>query len=381
MNNILLMLPGPVNVEPNVLAAMSKNIVNHRGDEFGRIYNETCEKMSKVFKTQNQSYILTSSGTGGMEAAIANIANPKEKILSVVGGKFGERFADIARVHGIDVEELAIEWGTAVTPEAIEAALEADENIKAVSLIHNETSTGVAAPIKEIGKVMKNYDALYVVDTVSSLAGDNVEVDKYGIDVCVTGSQKCLAAPPGLSAITLSDDAWKAVENVDAQTYYFNMKKYRESGNKNPAQTPYTPSVSSIYGLLEALNDIEKEGLDNRIARHHKNAEACRNAVKALGLDLFAEEEHASCTVTAVKMPEGKTDDEIRGTMLNKYGVQLAGGQDHLKGKIFRIGHMGSTNYKELAITFTALGMTLNEAGIDVEAGAGVTALAETYLQ
>lgn len=259
MNDTLLMLPGPVNVAPNVLAAMSKGIVNHRGAEFGKIYNETCDAMSRVFKTDNQSYIFTSSGTGGMEAAIANIANPKEKILSVVGGKFGERFADIARVHGIDVEELAVEWGTAVTPEAIEAALEADENIKAVSLIHNETSTGVAAPIKEIGKVMKNYDALFVVDTVSSLGGDEVDVDKFGIDVCVTGSQKCLAAPPGLSMITLSDDAWKAVEGVNPQTYYFNMKKYRDSGNKNPAQTPYTPSVSLIYGLQEALNDIEKK--------------------------------------------------------------------------------------------------------------------------
>ena len=380
MNDTLLMLPGPVNVAPNVLAAMSKGIVNHRGAEFGKIYNETCDAMSRVFKTDNQSYIFTSSGTGGMEAAIANIANPKEKILSVVGGKFGERFADIARVHGIDVEELAVEWGTAVTPEAIEAALEADENIKAVSLIHNETSTGVAAPIKEIGKVMKNYDALFVVDTVSSLGGDEVDVDKFGIDVCVTGSQKCLAAPPGLSMITLSDDAWKAVEGVNPQTYYFNKKKYRDSGNKNPAQTPYTPSVSLIYGLQEALNDIEKEGLDNRVARHHLNAEASRNASKALGFELFAEEEHASCTVTALKIPEGLTDDDIRGTMLNKYGVQLAGGQDHLKGNVFRIGHMGVTNYKELAITFTALGMTLKEKGVDVDAGAGVAALADTYI-
>ena len=381
MDNTLLMLPGPVNVAPNVLAAMSKDIVNHRGDEFGVIYNETCERMSKVFKTNNQSYILTSSGTGAMEAAISNIAGPKDKILSVVGGKFGERFADIAKTHGIDVEELAVEWGTAVSPEAVKVALEADENIKAVSVVHNETSTGVAAPIEEIGKVMKNYDALYIVDTVSSLGGDYVNVDKFGIDVCVTGSQKCLAAPPGLAAITLSDDAWKEVEKTDAKTYYFNMKKYRDSGNKDPAQTPYTPSVSLIYGLEESHNDIEKEGLDNRVARHHLNAKASRNAVKALGLELFAKESCASSTVTAVKMPEGLSDKDVRGTMLNKYRIQLAGGQDHLKGNIFRIGHMGVVNYKELAMTFTALGMTLKECGKDIEPGAGVTALADTFLE
>ena len=380
MDEILLMLPGPVNVAPNVLKAMSENIVNHRGEKFGEIYTETCEKMSKVFKTDNQSYILTSSGTGGMEAAISNVANPKDKILNIVGGKFGGRFMDIAKIHGIDTTELAVEWGTAVTPEAVKEALDEDEDIKAVTIVHNETSTGVAAPIKEIGKVLKNYDALYVVDTVSSLGGDYVNVDDFGIDVCVTGSQKCLAAPPGLSAITLSDDAWKVVENVDSHSYYFNMQKYKKSGNSIPPQTPYTPSVSLIYGLLEALNDIEKEGLDERVKRHHQNAEACRNAAKALDLEIFPDEKVSSATVTAIKIPEGKTDSDIRGTMLNKYGVQLAGGQDHLKGNIFRIGHMGLTNYKELAITFTALGMTLKGLGFDIEAGAGVSALAESYL-
>lgn len=380
MDNILLMLPGPVNVAPNVLKAMNENIVNHRGDRFGEIYTEVCAKMSKVFKTENQSYIFTASGTGAMEAAISNVAGKGEKMLNVVGGKFGGRFKEIADIHGINSTELAVEWGTAVSPQSIKEALDADENIKAVTMVHNETSTGVAAPIKEVGKVMKDYDALLVVDTVSSLAGDNVDVDKYGIDVCVTGSQKCLAAPPGLSAITMSEDAWKVAEKVDSNSYYFNMLKYRKSGNSTPPQTPYTPSVSLIYGLLEALNDIEREGLDNRIARHHLNAEATRAAVKALGLEIFPDEKVSSATVTAVKMPEEYNDSQIRGTMLDKYGVQLAGGQDHLKGNIFRIGHMGTTGYKELAITFTALGMTLKGLGADIEAGAGVSALADSFI-
>jgi aspartate aminotransferase-like enzyme len=336
--------------------------------------------MSKVFQTSNDSYLLTGSGTAAMEAGIANTVAPGEKMLNVVGGKFGERFMKIAQTHGIDAQELAVEWGTAVTPQAIEEALEADEDIKAVSVIHNETSTGVAAPIEEIGKVMKNYDALYIVDTVSSLAGDEVNVDKFGIDVCLTGSQKCIAAPPGMGAITLSDDAWAAVDKVETNTFYLDLKAARKSGSKVPPETPYTPSVSLTYAMNEALKIIMEEGLDNRVARHHKAAKASVAAVKALGLELFADEAVSSATVTAVKMPEGVTDAEFRGTTRDKYGVELAGGQDHLKGNIFRIGHMGTISYKELVQTFAAIGMTLKGLGVIDDAGAGVSSITESYL-
>ncbi len=287
----------------------------------------------------------------------------------------------IANSFGIDAQELAVEWGgTAVTPEQVKIALENDEDIKAVTVVHNETSTGVAAPIEEIGKVMKNYDALYIVDTVSSLGGDRVDVDNYGIDICVTGSQKCLAAPPGLAAITLNDEAWKVIDNTDSNTYYLDMKKYKKSGAGTPPETPYTPSVSLIYALFEALKIIKEEGLENRVVRHETAAEASRNAVKALGLEIFPDEKVSSTTVTAVKMPENVTDAELRGTMRNKYKVELAGGQDHLKGNIFRIGHMGNISYKELAITFSALGMTLKGLGFDIDMGAGVAAVNESYL-
>lgn len=380
MDDILLMLPGPTTVAPRVLEAMSRAVVNHRSALYGEILTETTELMSKVFQTQNQSYLLTGSGTAAMEAAINNVVNPKEKILNVVGGKFGERFMKIAQAHGIDTTELAVEWGTAVTPEAIAEALDADEDIKAVTVVHNETSTGVAAPIEEIGKVMKNYDALYLVDTVSSLGGDYVDVDKFGIDACVTGSQKCLAAPPGMAAITFSDDAWAACENVNPRNFYLDMKAYRKSGNKNPPETPYTPSVSLTYAMYEALKIVEEEGLENRVARHQKAAKASVAAVKALGLELFADEAVSSNTVTAVKMPEGITDKEFRGTTRDKYGVELAGGQDHLKGNVFRIGHMGNISYKELAITFSAIGMTLKGLGLDVNPGAGVSSITESYL-
>ena len=380
MDDILLMLPGPTTVHPRVLNAMSKAVVNHRGAKYGEILTETTELMSEVFKTQNKSYLITGSGTAVMEAGIANTVAPGEKMLNVVGGKFGERFMKIAQAHGIETKELAVEWGTAVTPEAIAEALDEDEDIKAISVIHNETSTGVAAPIKEIGKVMKNYDALYIVDTVSSLAGDDVDADKYGIDVCVTGSQKCLAAPPGMAAITLSDDAWSAVDKVETNTFYLDMKAARKSGNKNPPETPYTPSVSLTYAMNEALKIVIEEGIDNRIARHHKAAKASVDAVKALGLELFADEKVSSATVTAVKMPEGISDGDFRGTTRDKYGVELAGGQDHLKGNIFRIGHMGNISYKELTQTFAAIGMTLKGLGIIEDAGAGVSSITESYL-
>ena len=380
MNDILLMLPGPTTVHPRVLNAMSKAVVNHRGAKYGEILTETTELMSKVFQTPNKSYLLTGSGTASMEAAVANTVAPGEKILNVVGGKFGERLLKISETHGIDAKELAVEWGTAVDPKLIAEALDEDEDIKAVTVIHNETSTGVAAPIEEIGKVMKNYDALYIVDTVSSLAGDEVNVEKFEIDVCFTGSQKCLAAPPGMAAITLSDEAWAAVDKVETNTFYLDLKAARKSGDKVPPQTPYTPSVSLTYAMNEALKMIMEEGLDARVARHHKAAKASVAAVKALGLELFADEAVSSATVTAVKMPEGITDDQFRGTTRDKYGVELAGGQDHLKGNIFRIGHMGNISYKELVQTFAAIGMTLKGLGVTDDAGAGVASIAESYL-
>ena len=336
--------------------------------------------MSKVFQTPNKSYLLTGSGTAAMEAGVANTVAPGEKILNVVGGKFGERLLKISQTHGLEAKELEVEWGTAVDPKLIAEALDEDEDIKAVTVIHNETSTGVAAPIEEIGKVMKNYDALYIVDTVSSLAGDEVNVEKFGIDVCFTGSQKCLAAPPGMAAITLSDDAWAAVDKVETNTFYLDLKAARKSGDKAVPETPYTPSVSLTYAMNEALKMVMEEGLDARVARHHKAAKASVAAVKALGLELFADEAVSSATVTAVKMPEGITDADFRGTTRDKYGVELAGGQDHLKGNIFRIGHMGNVSYKELTQTFAAIGMTLKGLGVTDDAGAGVASIAESYL-
>lgn len=380
MNETLLMIPGPTRVAPRVLKAMSENIVNHRSAAFGEIITETTEMMSEVFQTENQSYILTGSGTAAMEAALSSIVEKGDKILNIVGGKFGERFMEITEVHGGNPTELEVGWGYGVDPKNVKYILEEEEDIKAVTIVHNETSTGVTNPIDEVGKVVKDYDALYVVDTVSSLGGDDVFVDGYNIDICVTGSQKCLAAPPGMAAITLSDDAWKVVENTPTSNYYLDMKIYRKSGSKTPPETPYTPSVSLTYAMREALNAVMEEGLENRVKRHELAALATRNGVKALGLELFAQPDVSSNTVTAIRMPEGVTDPQLRGTMRDKYRIELAGGQSHLKGNIFRIGHMGNITEREIIATISALEMTLKGLDMDICLGEGVAAVEEAYL-
>ena len=380
MYETLLMIPGPTMVSPRVLKAMSKSIVNHRSAVFGEILNDTNDMMSEVFQTENKSYLITGSGTAAMEAALGNVIEKGDKILNIVGGKFGERFMQITETHQGNPVELEVEWGHAVNPDDVRYILEEEEDIKAVTIVHNETSTGVANPIEEVGKILKDYDALYVVDTVSSLGGADVQVDNYGIDMCVTGSQKCLAAPPGMAAITLNDDAWDVVDKTESKSYYLDMKSYRKSGDKKVPETPYTPSVSLMYAMNEALNIIMEEGLEARIKRHEQAAKATINGVKAMGLELFAKEDVSSTTVTAINIPEGMTDKNLRGTMRNKYRIELAGGQDHLKGNVFRIGHMGNISHREIISTIAALEMALKEFGYEVELGSGVAAVQETYM-
>lgn len=380
MNETLLMIPGPTRVAPRVLKAMSENIVNHRSAIFGEILTETTEMMSEVFQTENQSYILTGSGTAAMEAALGNVVEKGDKVLNIVGGKFGQRFMQIAETHGGIPIELEVEWGYGVDPSDVKYVLDEEEDIKAVTIVHNETSTGVTNPIDEVGKIVKDYNALYVVDTVSSLGGDDVFVDGYNIDICVTGSQKCLAAPPGMAALTLSNDAWEVVDKTPTSTYYLDMKRYRKSGSAHPPETPYTPSVSLMYAMREALNAIMEEGLESRVKRHQLAALATRNGIKAIGLELFAQQEVSSNTVTAIKIPEGVTDKQLRGTMRDTYRIEMAGGQDHLKGNVFRIGHMGNITEREIVATMSALEMTLKGLGLDVCLGNGVAAAQETYL-
>lgn len=360
----LLMIPGPIPVHPRVLRAMSMKILPHRGDEFNKIFMEQTERLKKIFKTTNEVFIITGSGTAAMDAAIANTIEPGDKVLCITSGKFGERFRDIVKAYKGTPVELKYQWGAPVKIEDVKNALEQDPLIKIVTMVHNETSTGVKNPVAEIGNIVKNSKALLVVDTISSLAGDDIEVDKWSVDICVSGSQKCLGLPPGMAFISISQKAWSVIEKTDETCYYLNLKKYKN----NKYKAPYTQPVSMTYGLKEALNIIEENGIENWIKKHETMAKATREAAKSMGLSLLPyDEKICSNTVTSIKVPDGIDGLELIKLMREKYGIIVAGGQDHLKGKIIRIGHMGYVSEKEIIVTMACLYMSLKELGYNKE--------------
>ncbi|MHA1208963.1 MAG: pyridoxal-phosphate-dependent aminotransferase family protein [Candidatus Freyarchaeota archaeon] len=376
----LLMIPGPTPIADSTLRAMSRQMISHRGKEFGEILTECTENLKKVFRTENELFILTSSGTGAMEAAISNVIEPGDKVLCPTFGKFSKRFKLIVEAYGGVPVELPFEWGEAPESGLIEEALEKENDVKAVTITHNETSTGVRVTLDEISRIVKRHDTLLIVDAISSMGGDYVPVDDWKIDICVSGSQKCFSIPPGLAFISVSERAWEEINRTKRRTFYFDLPAYRESYRKSPPQTPYTPALTFFYALQNSLRLMVEEGLDNVIARHNRVAQATREAIKALELELFPKkEETCSVTVTAVRMPEGVHDKDLRGTMQKDYGVLISGGQEKLKGKIFRIGHMGHVTDREILTTIYALEQSLKKLGQRIELGAGIEAAAKVF--
>ncbi len=375
-NDYLLMIPGPIPVHPRVLRAMSMKILPHRGEEFNKIFIEQSERLKKIFKTKNEVFIIAGSGTAAMDAAIANIVEPGDKVLCITSGKFGERFKDIVKAYKGNVIELKYQWGMPVNIDDVKNALEKDSSIKAVTMVHNETSTGVRNPVSEVGKIVNNTNTLLIVDTISSLAGDNIEVDKWGIDICASGSQKCIGLPPGLSFISISQKAWDVIEKTEGTCYYLNLKKYKN----NKYKAPYTQPVSMTYGLKEALDIIEENGLENWINKHAVMAKATREAAKSMGLSLFPHDEKiCSSTVTSIKVPDGVDGLDLIKLMREKYGIIVAGGQDHLKGKIIRIGHMGCVSEKEIIVTMACLQMALKELGYNTDLPSFLNKITESF--
>ena len=364
----LLMIPGPTMVPNTVLTSMANPIIGHRTKDYGELLEDTIEKMKKVFMTENDVYLITGSGTSAMDMAISNTVDKGDKVLTITNGNFGERFCKIAEVYGAEVIKLENEWGDNAKPEQVKEILEENPDIKVVTVVHNETSTGVKNPIEEIGNIVKDYDALYVVDTVSSLGGDYVDVDKFNIDICVTGSQKCIAAPPGMAAISVSEKAWDVINATETKSFYLDIKAYKKR-YETKKETPYTPSVSLTYAMNEALEIVLDEGLENRFKRHEKLAKATIAGLEAMGIELFAKEWARSVTVTSAKYPEGITDSEFRGLLANKYGILVAGGQGQASGKIFRVGHMGEAREYHVLGTLAAIEMAFNELGLDVDGG------------
>ncbi len=375
----LLMIPGPVPVLPRIREAMSKPMIFHRGDEFGTMYGEIVALLRTVFQTRNDPFVLSGSGTCAMEAAIGNLVDKDTKIVCIANGKFGERFADIAGRYTAQVKSLNTTWGGSIDLEAVKDALESN-NPDVVTMVHNETSTGILNPAREVGKLVKKHDAIFVLDCVTTIGGDEAPVDDLGADVAIVGSQKCLGAPPGMSAISVSETAWSSIREKRAnRPFYMDLEAYKKSYGKN--QTPYTPAVPLFFALREALEVIKEEGMERRIKRHRTLSKAARAAATGLGLSLFPELNEVSNysnTVTAINIPPALTDVQLKGGM-KKRGIVVAGGQAELKGKIFRIASMGNITGKDMLKTVQALEEVLLEAGAIKAADNGLEA-AKTVL-
>ncbi|MCX5693473.1 MAG: alanine--glyoxylate aminotransferase family protein [Candidatus Omnitrophica bacterium] len=370
-----LLTPGPTPIPPRVLETMARPIIHHRTPEFQRIIQEVEEDLKYVYQTKNEVLIFTASGTGAMEGAITNLLSLGDKALVVRGGKFGERFGEICQAYGIEFVALDVEWGKTVDPKKIDDILKKDKKIKAVYTTLCETSTGVATDIEAIGRVLKNYEAALVVDAISGLAAIPIKTDEWGADVVVSGSQKGLMIPPGLAFVSVSPKAWQMIEKSTLPKYYFDFKAYKKALGKT--DTPFTPAVNLMIALREALKIIKEEGLDVIFERHKKMAFAVRGAVKVMGLELFSPDAYSD-GVTAVKVPQGIDGEKLVKIMRDKYGVGIAGGQDELKGKIFRIATMGYITATDLIVCIATLETVLSEMGYKFQLGSGVGALEET---
>ncbi len=370
----LLMIPGPTAVPQSILLAGASPMINHRGPEFKAALEECTEGLKRVFQTAHEMYILTASGTGGLEAAVVNMLSPGDHLLSVSIGVFGDRFADIAETYGAEVEKMDFEMGAAADPGKIQERLAGDtgKEIKAVLVTQNETSTGVTNDLAAIGPMVREHGALLLVDGISSLIAMDCRMDEWKMDVLVAGSQKAFMIPPGLCFIAINERAQAAMKQSKMPRYYFDLakaKSYLEQG-----QTPWTPAVPQVFQLRAALRLLEKEGLQACFARHARLAKAAREGVKALGLKLLADESCASNAVTSVRKPEGVKVADLRKLMREKYGVVLAGGQRSLKDDVFRIGHLGYVGEADIIATLGLLGLGLKELGVKADPTAGVRA-------
>lgn len=348
-----LRIPGPTPCPDEVLQAMTKQMINHRGPEFARILNRVTESLKILFQTRNDVFLLTGSGTGGLEAAVVNTLSPGDTVLSVSIGVFGDRFTSIAEQYGAEVIPLKFEWGKAADPDEVRRALEKEPKIKAVLITHNETSTGVTNDLASLSSVIKEFDKLLIVDAISSLGSINLPVDEWGCDIAVTGSQKGWMAPPGLAMVSVSETAWQAHANARMPRFYWDFSRARSYQEKG--QTPWTPAISTVFAMNTSLGMMLDEGLPNIIARHARIGQLARDGAKSLGLTLFADEDFASNTVTAINAPEGVNANDLRKILLAENEIVLGGGQQRLDGMIFRIGHLGLVAEEDVQAVISAL--------------------------
>ena len=371
-----LMIPGPTPVPERILLEIAKHPIGHRSTEFSKILESVYRDLKYVFQTQNDVIVYTSSGTGVMDAALSNLINEGDKVLSLVIGNFSRRLSKIAQGLGADVEIMEVAAGKAINPQALKERLDKDVNkeIKFVTLIHNETSTGVTNDVKTLVSVIKEHGAISIVDGVTSIAAIECKMDEWGIDVLFSGSQKGFMLPPGLAFLAASEKAWAVHKQCKRPDFYFNWTTNRKSVLEN--STAFTPNVSLIAGLKVALEMIKEEGIENIVARHTKIANALRKAIRTIGLKLFVEDDSiASTSITAILPPEGITVPDIRKVLKNDYDIVVANGQNELKDKIFRMGTLGFVSERDAITAVGALEAALYKLGYNFELGSGVAAL------
>jgi len=376
----ILLTPGPTPVPEAVREVLALPIIHHRTPQYRKIFENVSGRLKKVFLTNRTVYTLTGSGTLAMEAALVNFHAAGDELLIVEAGKFGERYTEIAKAYGLKPTVLKVPYGDTVAAQAIGDALAKNPNLKSVCLQLCETSTGVLLDIKAIGAIVREYDeCVLIVDSITGIGAVECKTDEWGLDVVMTGSQKGLMLPPGLAALTVSAKAWRAYERSTLPKFYFDWMKYKKNVEKDT--TPFTPAVSLVLGLNQALTMIKQEGLENTIARHSRLAEATRQGCEALGMKLFAPPEGRGSAVTPVWVPEGVDGKAIVKIMKDKYGVTIAGGQDEYTGRIFRIGHLGYFGEFDIITTLAALEMTLAELGFQFERGAGIKAAVSVFME
>jgi aspartate aminotransferase-like enzyme len=365
-----LFSPGPTPVPERVLLAMAGPVMHHRDPGYEVLFQEVREGLKYVFQTKQEVLVLASSGTGAMEAAVCNTLAAGDEALVVRGGKFGERWGEICEAYGVNVTPLDVTWGQAVDPGLIKKALDAKPTIKAVLVQASETSTGVMHPIKEIADIVKGRaGTILIVDAISALGVSDLPMDQWGIDVLVSGSQKAFMLPPGLAFIALSAKAWGFAEKSNLPKFYFNLKEELAVAQKNQSQ--FTPAISLVVGLREALKMLKEEGLENVFKRHALLARATREAVKALGLELLAPTAPSNA-LTAIKAPEGVDGKKLKKNFEDQFGLIIAGGQSQLKGKIIRIAHIGYFQSLDIIQAISTLELVLKGLGYPVKLGAGL---------
>ena len=373
-----LLSPGPTPIPNEVQLAMAQTMIHHRTPEFAVVLEEARQGLKTLFGSKNDVIILASSGTGAMEAAVANLFSPGDKVIVVNGGKFGERWLRICRAYGLDVVEIDVEWGKAVEVSAVEQALQAHPDAKGVLIQASETSTTTLHPVREIAALTRDRGPLLLVDGVTAVGVLSVPMDDWGIDVLVTGSQKAMMLPPGLAFIGLSDRAWQRTAETRSPRFYFDLNSERKGQAKG--STAYTPAVSLVFGLCAALKLMREEGLDRVYARHDRMARATRAAVTAMGLELLSPD-NPSPAATGLYVPEGADGDALLEYLRARMGVTLAEGQDHLQGKVIRIAHVGHMGAFDVIVAVSALEMAFRKFGLPVTLGRAVAAAQKILLE